>query len=296
METEHIAIFLEVFDAGGFAPVAKARDVAPSTISRKIATLEQSLGVSLFVRTTRKLSPTVEGAQFEQRLRPISAEIADIVSEIKDDAASPSGLLRVSASVSYGQTVIAPCLGEFRKRYPNVQVELLLSDARINLVAEKVDVAIRHGKLRDSSYIASRLTDVSYHLLASPNYLAKAGLPQGLDDLSAHALLSFTYPDFRNVWTFRGLDDVKIDVPISPVMTASSAIAIRQFAEAGLGIALLPNWAIPDTGLEKVLEKYAVTGGHFDRAIWMMMPDRTYRAKRVTAFADYLRYTMKRQT
>lgn len=288
----NIVTFLDVYDAGSFAAVAKTRNVAPSTVSRSIAALEKEIGVSLFDRTTRRLSPTEEGDILEARVRRLSADLQDTASRLRDIGRSPSGTIRVSASVSYGQEVIARLLPSFHASFPDVRIDLLLSDRQVDLVRDKIDVAFRHGRLADSSHKASKLTDVHYSVVATPGYLTRYGTPTHPEQLEDHTVLSFALEDFRHAWIFESPDSVLSEVPINPVLTVSGALALRQCVLGGMGLALLPNWAITDTGFVRVLTEWRVTGAHFDRAIWLVLPDRSYRAKRVEAFINHVRSNM----
>ena len=292
MNMSNIATFLEVYDAGSFAAVAKTKNVAPSTVSRSIAALEKEVGVSLFDRTTRRLAPTEEGDILEARVRRLSADLQDTASELRDIGRTPSGTIRVSASVSYGQEVIARLLPGFHTSFPDVKIDLLLSDRQVDLVRNKIDVAFRHGRLADSSLKASKLTDVHYSVVATPGYLTRHGTPTHPEQLKDHTVLSFALEDFRHAWTFEGTDGVLNEVPINPVLTVSGALALRQCVLGGMGLALLPSWAIKGTGLTQILTEWRVTGAHFDRAIWLVLPDRSYRAKRVGAFMDHVRLNM----
>jgi len=219
MNIEHIKTFITVYRVGSFVEVAKEKNIAPSSISRSIATLEEILNTRLFQRTTRKLTPTQAGEAYFQKIEPLIDEISLVNQSIIDSTAKPSGRLRITTSVSYGQIVIAPILTTFRKQYPDIQLELILSDGHIDIINEQIDLAIRHGSLLDSSFITRKLTDVKYHLVSNRKYLNKNGVPQVPQDLKNHDLVTFTYNDFRHYWSFE-TDDISHNIPVEPVLSA----------------------------------------------------------------------------
>ncbi len=292
MDTDHLTVFVAVYRAGGFAPVARDLGLAPSSISRAVAGLEEALQVRLFQRTTRKLEPTEAGTAFFQRVQPLVEELEAACADARDTAGEPAGRLRVTASVSYGQICLVPRLKPFRALFPRIALDLILSDAALDLLSERIDLAIRHGPLADSSLIASRLAPVRYHVVASPEYLAAAEPIRRPADISSHPCVAFSYEGFRSCWQFRrGRTTAAID--ITPAVTVSNAAAIRQCAVNGLGLALLADWTIAadmDAGrLVDVLPDHQAAGASFDTSIWLVYPSRSFIPKRARAFADFLK-------
>jgi len=294
METEDLETFLDVYKAGSFAAVAKIRNIDPSSVSRSIAYLEKSLGIRLFNRNTRRLSPTEDGDLLYQRLLPIREAFDDTLAELRDAHRRPSGVLRVSASNSYGLDIIVPLLKPFSDVYPDISIDLFLTDRRVDIIAERVDVAIRHGKLEDSGLIVSKLADVNYCLVASDTYLRAAPPLESLDDLSNHKLLTFSYPDFEHCWTFQDrLSGCIQKREVMPILQMRSAIALRGCALAGMGIAILPDWACTVEGLHTVLPEWQVSGVDFDTALWLVQPSRAYQPKRSLAFVNMLKKAIR---
>lgn len=291
MNLEQLAAFVDVYRAGGFAPVAKERAVAPSSVSRAIAALEGQLEVRLFQRTTRRLQPTEAGEAFFRRIAPLIEEIDAARAELADRAGRPTGRLRVTASVSFGQICIVPLLAAFRERYPQVELELILSDAALDLVGERIDVAVRHGALADSSMIARRLAAVRYRVVASPKYLKHASTIGRPADLQSHPCIAFSYEGFRSQWRFRRNGAVET-VEIAPAITVSNAAAIRDCALSGLGPALLADWTVAADlaagRLVDVFPGYRAAGATFESAVWLVFPSRTYIPAKARAFADFL--------
>lgn len=291
MNVEQIRIFKAVYHTGNFTAVATDRNVAPSSISRAISALEAGLGVRLFHRSTRSLSPTEEGMLFFQRITPFLDEMDQFTDQVSKGKAEPSGRLRMTASVSFGQKVIASLLPAFQRAYPQIQLEFILSDGQLDLVSERIDLALRHGKLDDSSLTVRKLRDVTYFLVASPGYLESRPVAEKIDDLNNHSLLSFDYQPFRNIWLFQNQMD-RFDLSIKPSVTMNNAAAMLEAVKNDAGIALLPDWLV-DTELQtgqfvRLFENWSVTGTNTENAIWILFPSRRYLPSKTQAMRDFL--------
>ncbi|MGB0733610.1 MAG: LysR family transcriptional regulator [Pontibacterium sp.] len=293
MNLDHIQLFILVYNARSFAKVAKTLNIAPSSVSRAIAGLEEQLQARLFQRTTRALSPTELGDAFFHRVAAAVDELELAKQEVMTQQHEPFGTLRVTASTSFGHKVLAPMLKTFHDRYPKIQLELVLEDTQSNVVEEGFDLAIRHGRLRDSNLVARKLRDVRYVLVASKGYLAGKPTPQTPKDIQQHALISFGYTGFNKEWCFRQNDAIE-RVNINPALTITTASAILACVENDMGIALLPDWlvseALAKNELVTVLPNWQVagSGGDFDAAIWLIYPSRAFLPTKTTALIDYL--------
>lgn len=291
MNTDYIKTFLAVYRSGSFVEVAKDQNLAPSSVSRSISALENLLKTRLFQRTTRNLTPTRAGEIYFERIAPLIEEMDLTHQSLIDAAATPSGRLRVTASVTYGQVVIAPRLKLFRERYPNIEVELLLSDGQVDLVNGQVDIAIRHGNLPDSTLVARKLADVNYRLVSSKTYLEQNGIPKSPDELRQHELVTFVYDNFRYAWVFEANGDT-CTLPIKPALTISSAAAIRQCVINGAGISLLADWMIEEDLskglLVELLPDWKVSGASSDSSIWLVYPSSRFIPAKSKAFANFL--------
>lgn len=289
-------IFVEVMRLGSFAAVARDRNLDPSSVSRTIAALEKELGVRLFQRTTRRLSPTEAGTVYFERIEPLVEEMQQAIDIALDTAGQPKGTLRVTASVSFGQTCIVPLLPDFGARYPDLAVDLLLTDAVVDVFAERIDLAIRLGLLTDSTLVAQQLMRTRYRVCASPQYLQRCGQPQQPDDIEHHNSLLFPLPGFRSRWIFKNRDGVTREVPVRGRTIISNAIALQQCAIAGMGLSLLPNWLIDEDlqagTLIDVFPTYEVTATDFNTAAWLLYPSRTYVPLKVRAFVEFLKQSM----
>ena len=293
MELSQIDAFVAVARLGTFAAAARERDVATSSVTRAVAGLEASLGVRLLHRTTRQVSLTEAGEQFLRRAAPVLEELEAARSDASDAGRGPAGLLRLAASVSYGQLVIAPRLRAFRERHPDVVVDLVLSDDRLDLVAERIDLAVRHGHLPDSQLIAKRLSAVTYRLVASPAYLRAAGVPADPSALADHRAVGFDFAPFRDGWRLSRAEEEATAAP-RPAVLSSNALALRACALDGMGIAMLADWMIDadlSSGrLTQVLPAWTASpvGADTDPALWLVTPSRAFVPAKVRAMQAFL--------
>jgi DNA-binding transcriptional LysR family regulator len=302
METSVLNIFVEVMRRGSFAAVARDRATDPSSVSRAIASLEEELGVRLFQRNTRRLSPTEAAVLYFERLEPLLAELDDARESAINTRNQVTGTLRVTAAVSIGQKCVVPLLPGFMRTYPNLTVDLALTDSMLDLVGERIDVAIRLGNLVDSSLVAHRLMSVTYVVCASPEYLKQVGAISNPLAVRERECLLFPLPVFRSRWIFRDKNDKKRDlteVPVKGRLYASSGIALHECALAGMGLALLPRWLvgcdIRDGKLIDVFPGYDVTPTDFNTAAWFVYPSKNRVPKKVRVFVDYLKKEFRDQ-
>ena len=283
--------FVEVVRQGSFAAVAKDRNIDPSSVSRAIAQLEKALGTRLFQRTTRTRSLTEAGALYYERIEPLIAEITAANLAAKELAGQPVGTLRITASVSFGLTCIVPHLPNFEARYPDLAVDLVLTDSVLDLVNEKIDVAVRLGVMADSTLIAQRLMRTEYFVCASPRYLEEQGHPQQPCELTERECLRFPLSGFHSQWTFQDKDEEIETVAVKGRTVISSAMGLRDCALAGMGLTLLPNWLVQGDlaagRLINVFPQHSVSATTFDTAAWFVYPSKRYLPLKVKAFIAY---------
>ncbi len=297
MDVVTLSIFVEVMRRGSFAAVAKDRNVDPSSISRLIASLEEELGIRLFQRSTRRLVATEGGRIYFERIEPLIEELEHARQAARDVSVGLVGTLRVSTTVAFGQICIVPLLADFRQNYPGLSLELLLTDSKLDLIGERIDVAIRLGPRLDVGYVGTKLFSTRYRVCASRAYLARAGVPSSPIQLAEHKCVVFNLPGFRDRWLFRKPNGGVIEVPITSALRLSSALAIRQCALDGLGPVLIGHWNIDaDVANGSVLDlfpEYSVTATDFDTAAWIIYPSRTYLPAKVRTFIDFVRKRLR---
>lgn len=295
MELSVLQLFVDVMRHGSFAAAAREHDIDPSSVSRAISGLEDELGLRLFQRTTRKLSPTESGVLYCQRIEPLVREMQEAAQITADQTGRAQGTLRVSTTVSFGSTWIAPNLDKLQSQYPKLTIELLMNDAIVDLVADRIDLAVRLARPTDSSLIAQRLMRTSYRVCASPRYLESAPQHCHPEQLKNHSCLLFPLSGYRSRWRFkREVDgDALREVEISGRTLISSATALRDCSINGMGVALLPDWLV-DTEIKKgtlvdLFPDYQVTATDFETAVWLVYPSRHYVPMKLRVFIEFLR-------
>ena len=293
MEIDSVRVFVDVMKNGSFAAVARQRQVDPSSISRSISNLEAQLGFRLFQRTTRKLAPTEAADEYFARVEGLIDEF-DLASEAALDLASlPTGTLRVTACTSFGQRVLAPILPELRSRYPDLTIDLHLVDHEVDVVEDKIDLAIRFGKKPEGNFIVSRLVPRHFRVCASPGYIEQYGRPAGPRDLEGRDCLLFSIPAYRSAWKFRRKGEPAFSVPVSGHVLVSHGVTMTRCAVSGLGPALLPDWLcaqeIADGELVDLFPEYECAATEFRTSAWLVCPGRSYVPVKLRVFIDFLR-------
>lgn len=292
MDLDSLALFVDAARLGSFAGVARERNADPSAISRAIGGLEAEVGARLFNRTTRSMSLTEAGERFHARVAHLVEELDHAREEARSARAAPAGLLRMTASVAFGQAMIVPLMGGFRERYPDIRIELQLTDANVDLVAERMDLAVRLAPSYRADLIGTRLITTRYRVVASPGWVASHGMPQGPEALSTARCVLFSLPEFRERWKFRRGGNIS-EVPVDGDIVMSSALAIRTAALDGLGPALLADWLIDRDlvagDLVDLFPDHDVAATTFDTAAWLLYPSRSFLPVKVRAAIDFLR-------
>ena len=241
-----MAVFVRVVEASSFAAAARHFGMSPAMVSKHVQTLEQRLGVRLLNRTTRHVSATEVGQTYYERCQRILTELDATERAVGDQQSAPRGRLRIAAPVSFGMRHLAPAVAEYLARYPDVSIDLNLDDPSVDLLEEGLDLAIRVGRLADSSLIARKLCAAETILCAAPDYLAARGTPQTPDDLAGHHCLVYSYSTPRGVWRFTDSGGGEYTVRIDGRVQANSGDALRELALHGLGIILLPDFIVDD--------------------------------------------------
>ena len=293
MELASLRTVLSVQAHGSLAGAARQMNVDPSSVSRVVAAVEAELGIRLFQRSTRRLSVTEEGASYLRRIAPLMDEIEAAREAARGQRTRPSGHLRMTASVAYACQRIVPALGAFQARFPDITVELISSDANLDLLEHNIDLAVRLAPAPTGDLVSTRLASTRYRVVASPAYLNGRDLGVGPRALGALNCLRFALPGLQDTWHFRRDDGPAFGVAVSGTLLMTNALALKQAACAGLGIALLADWLIEAelrTGqLVDVFPDHACTVSTFDTAAWALYPSRTYLPRKVRVMIDHLK-------
>ena len=277
--------FVTVVEGGGFSEAARRRGVSKALISKQVGDLEESLGLRLLHRTTRKVTPTSSGQAYFEQSRLLLAEFDELEAAMRFAGANPGGVLHVAAPVTFAEMHLMPVVSRYCGRYPEVTVKLDLTDRFVDLVEERIDVAIRIGELGDSSLVARRLGEVAMELCASVDYLEAHGEVAEPLQLAEHrCVLDSNYPG-GNRWTL-GSGDRLVTVEVEPRLIVNSARAGRELVLAGHGIAFLPSFAIADDinkgRLQRLLPDYASE----PIGIYAVYPHRKHLSAKIRLFID----------
>ncbi|MBF9030422.1 LysR family transcriptional regulator [Rhodobacterales bacterium HKCCE3408] len=298
MDIGALKIVALVAQHGSFASAARVLDMDPSSVSRSVASTEAALGLRIFRRSTRSLTITEEGETYLSRVVPLLDEFEHAREVARQSGATPAGTLRVTASVAFAHECVVPLLGEFRRRYPEVSVELLPTDAMMDITANAIDLAIRLAPAPKGDLISTRLIDTPYVVCASPEYLATHGPLEDPRDLSERDCLRFALPEFRTRWRFRRGEGEPFDVPVSGRLVIANALSLRRAVLDGLGPVLLANWLvarqIESGALVNLFPDYESTATEFDTAAWLLYPSRSYLPRKVRVMIDFLRQRIGR--
>jgi DNA-binding transcriptional LysR family regulator len=287
MDLNDVAAFVRVVENSGFAKAARELGVPTSTVSRAVARLEESVGVRLLHRTTRNLSVTSEGHAFHQRVAPLVASLRDATRTLGSGGKEPEGLLRVTAPNDIGSAFLSEEIVRFAERYPLLNVELVLTNRKLNLVSEGLDIAVRAGKLESSSLVARKIGTLQVELYASPAYAERARLPASLNELARHKIVAFGARDGKISWELEGPRGDE-SVELSCRIACDDYGFVRATLVAGGGIGLIPRMIAASevaTGrLVRVLPEYGVSGA----SLYVIYPSARQVPTKVSVFRDFL--------
>jgi len=280
--------FVAVVDKGNFVSAAEMLDTSTAAISRQISGLESHLGARLLHRTTRRLSLTDAGQEFYSRSQAILNDVAEAEAVVGEQVLQPKGILRISAPLSYGIHRLGPLLSGFRKRYPELQLDIDLSDRVVDLANEGIDVALRISRTLTSQLIARKLHDIPMIVCASPAYLKQHGTPKTPEDLSDHEILNYSYLATGDNWSFTHKNGDEMTIRVHPQVHATNGDILKLLALTNGGVICQPNFI-----LEKELENGSLIHLLKD---WSMDPfslyalylSRKHLSAKVRAFIDYM--------
>ncbi|CAB3759818.1 LysR family transcriptional regulator [Burkholderia sp. MSh2] len=284
---EGLAMFAKVAEEGSFAAAARAMGVSVATVSRGVARLEDRLGARLFNRTSRQLSLTEFGRSICEKAGEIYRQAEETENSAREMSVQPRGLVRLAVPMSFGLRWVAPLLPGFFRAYPEVSIDLHLSDASVDLVADGFDAALRIAALPDSSLVARRLCPVTQYVVASPEYLEREGRPAHPRELADRPCLSYAYRARSDVWRFTNdAGEEEPVMPTGPLRVTNSDALVPTLLE-GLAIAELPEFIageyLADGRLEAILTDWSLTKG----GLYFVTPSARARPAKVAALSDY---------
>ena len=297
-EMRLIRVFLQVVDSGSLSAASRQLNASVTSVARQVSHLEAMMGVRLLNRTTRRQSLTEAGSCYYSKLLGVVRTIDEIKREVASYQEGAKGRLRVHLRTTVGNQVIVPALPRFLAEYPEVTLEVALTDERADLVALGVDVAVWLGRLEDSSLVARRLSPSTRVLCASPSYLAQHGHPESPADLAQHNCLIYCAKGYDNLWRFTKNGE-RIDVPVHGNLETDSGITLFTSAINSLGLIVvqrsMAQEALARGELVSLLDDYEVSATQFDTALYAVHPGGRRVSPKTRAFIDFLVALFRKQ-
>jgi DNA-binding transcriptional LysR family regulator len=285
---EGLAMFAKVAEERSFAAAARAMGISVATVSRGVTRLEERLGARLFNRTSRQLALTDFGLTLAERATRIYCEAEDVENAARELSSRPRGLIRLAVPMSFGLRWVAPILPPFFRLYPEVAIDLHLSDAVVDLVGDGFDAALRIAVLPDSSLVARKLCPVAPFIVASPAYLAEHGRPNHPRELDGHHCLGYAYRPRQDIWRFSNAAGEEETVTPTGPLRVTNVDALIPTVLDGIGIAELPEFLaseyLADGRLEAILTDWTLPKG----GLYFVTPSARARPAKVEALADFL--------
>ncbi|MGB5577743.1 MAG: LysR family transcriptional regulator [Woeseiaceae bacterium] len=279
--------FVAAVAEGSFVGAAERLEMSPQLVSKYIGQLEQRLGARLLNRTTRRTSITEAGQAYYERCQHVLADIDELESAVRESAVTARGILKINAPMSFGISHLARAAAEYQREQPEVDVDLTLDDRVVDVVSEGFDLAIRIGRLAESSLVARKLAPIRLVICGSPSYLSDRGVPETPDALSNHDCLCYTYSSNHDHWLFER-DGKKYDARVSGKISANNGDALRLAAIAGAGLILQPTFMVDhdvrEGRLQVVLQDFRIE----ELTAYAVYAHRQYLSAKVRTFIDFL--------
>ena len=281
-------VFSKVVEQGSFVRAAEIMSLSNAVVTRYIVDLENHLGTRLLNRSTRRLSLTESGQAYLERVRPILQEIEEAEAIAALATKQPAGTLSIYSHLGFGQAQLGKLLSEYARHYPDVVLDVSLSERSVDLVEEGVDIGFFSSLQKfDASMVVRKIGVAEVVLCASSAYIAEHGTPQTPDDLTRHACLNFSHEHVRHYWHVKTEEGVR-DIPISSKHISNSALLLRDFALAGMGIAMRPSFSLGDDlrcgKLQRVLADFEMGS----MSVMMVYPSRRLLSAKVRSFVDFI--------
>lgn len=285
-------VFVSVVQNGSLSSAARQLGLSPTSISRQLMLLEEELGTRLIHRTSRRLTLTEAGELYARQVEQVLHQVDEANASVSSLELKPRGMLRVHSRILVGQQYVVPALPRFLAAYPEVRVDLSLSNFPVDLIERNVDVDIRIGKLVDSAMMVRKLTGSERILCATPGYLASHPPLGEPADLAQHNCLTYRVNMGRTVWRFLDTDGVLQEVPVDGSFRTDNGPAVVAAARAGIGIGLLPDWSIRDElrdgRLVRLFPEMVISHLEFENGVYAVYLHTRYMSAKLRVFLDFL--------
>jgi DNA-binding transcriptional LysR family regulator len=285
--SSELSFFYTLAKSGSLTATARELNLTPPAVSKRLAQLEARLGVRLLNRTTRRVSLTEEGELYYREAARILSDIQQLEQTVTSRRAVPRGLVRVNATFGFGHRCLAPVISKFVRQYPEVRVQLQLTDKPINLADEGYDIGIRLGRLEDASLIARRIASNRQLLVAAPGYLERHGTPKHPNELAKHDCLVIRENDAYGVWKFANKSE-SVTVRVSGTLASNNGEVVRNWALEGHGIVLRSEWDLADHLQRGKLVEVLPQWRGPDADIHAVFPQRLHLSAKVRVLIDFL--------
>ncbi len=285
---DDMPVFVAVFERGSFSQAGRTLRMSPALVSSRIARLENHLGIRLFIRTTRKVTATDAGKRYYEDCLDIMRRVEEAETRIAEDDSAPKGVLRLTSATAFGHSFLTTMIPDFSAEYPEIRLQYRMTDALVDVLADGMDLALRVGPLVDSSMKARVLAPSPRYIFASPEYLARKGIPKKPHDLVNHNCLMLRFPGSRQYrWQFKNKRG-PYELQFAGTLDSNSGSVLTDWALAGAGLVLKPYWEVIDEvkagRLKAVLTKYMTD----DSYIAALYPYDTFVPPRLRVFLDYI--------
>lgn len=283
-----MTVFVKVVEQGSFARAAERLHMSTSGVSRHVAELEAHLDTRLLNRTTRRISLTESGQAYFERALHLLADLEETEAAVSSSTVTPRGTIRLTCSTSFGVPHLAPAIGAFQARYPDVRFDISASSRFVDLVEEGLDLAIRIGDLGNPNLIARKIGSMRLITCASPEYLKRKGTPKHPDDLAKHNCFTYEYAPEKNQWRFQDRQKNEIKVRIDGSVHANNGEMLAAIAVAGAGIALEPDFIVEPLLESGALVEILKSFRPVPYNIYAVYPSRRHLSAKVRTFVDFL--------
>ncbi|MBO0344244.1 LysR family transcriptional regulator [Roseibium limicola] len=287
-----VKVFTSVVEYGSLSAAGRQLGLSPASVSRHINDLENGLGIRLLNRTSRRLSLTEAGQLYCDKVENILGQIDEAERSVVQLHTVPRGTLRVHSRMVFGHQYLVPSLKKFFDKYPEIKIDLQMSNFPVDIIAQGIDIDIRMGKLEDSSLVARKLANSDRILVASPSYLAASGVAEKPEDLYEHSCLTYRLNMGMPVWRFRKDGQADTEIPVQGCFQSDNGQAILRAALDGLGIAMMNEWSVQkhlkDGSLVHIFDDYKVSFSEFENGVYAVFQKSRHLPLKIRLFIDFI--------